>query len=419
VGLPRPRTLTKLTFANQSFTLADVWTISTTGVITVVGSGTAGWVTQASSALDNYDARVTIDTTGGLGAGVFKVTMDGANSISGQILIPSGAGKYAVPNTGVVLTFSGTFTALDEYRFTTATASFGTSDVTAAIVALRLLATEWRFVHVVGMGADSAAAAAMASAVDTQMTLCEAEFRYVFGVVECPTNGSPGGSAESDSTVATTFAGFSSDRVMVCARDVQHQSLLTGRYIRRNVAISATARIAGRSLSISPAEVGDPPQPLPRVKSIYSDESSSGALDAARFLTVRTHIGTPGYFITRGNMMATAGSDFSSVMNRSVVDEGCRLLRAALLVYLNSRVRVDKKTGFIDERDAVSIERTVRQKVLAGLGDDAVDVIVSVKRDENILSTHRLPVNLGVIPFGYAEYIPATVSLVNPAVVTA
>lgn len=411
-----PGTLTKVTFAAaQTWVANDVYTVATTGVVSLVGSGPAASnVTHVSSPLDAYDVRMTVTTTGAAGAGVFKYSVDGGNNTSGEILIPSG-GRYAIPDTGVVLIFSGTFTALDVYSFTTTTASFGNSDVQTAITTLLGRAEEWRFIHIVGMGANVAAAASLGSAVDTLMTTAETQFRYVWTIVEVPTNGSPGGSTEADSAVAAGVAAFTSARVMFCAGDVQHQSVLTGRLIRRNLAVACSARIASKPLSVSPAEVGDPAEPLPRVKSLYRDEAATPALDAARMTTATSIIGETGYFITRGRMMAAAGSDFESVMNRSVVDEGCRLGRKALIVYLNSKVRVDKKTGFIDERDAVKVERTVRQKIVAGLGSDAVDVIVTVSRTEPILSTKRMPVDIGIIPFGYAEFIPTTIGLVNPA----
>ncbi len=105
-----PGTLCKVTFSDQSYTTAAVWTITTAGGISLSGTGTVGWVTQVSSPLDVYDIRVTIVTTGALGAGVFTYSLDGSNTTSGQILIPSG-GVYVIPNTGIFLTFAGTFTA--------------------------------------------------------------------------------------------------------------------------------------------------------------------------------------------------------------------------------------------------------------------------------------------------------------------
>lgn len=420
-----PGTLTRVTFAAaQTWVANDVYTVSTTGLITLVGSGPAASnVTQASSPLDGYAVRVVIDTAGGLGAGQFKWTIDGGNNTSGQVLIPSGA-KYAIPNTGIVLTFSGTFVALDDYRFTTTTATFSTGDVTTAMVALRALPFEWFMVHVVGMGANAAAAATMASTMDTQMAAAESEFRYAFGVVECPTSGSivtGGVSVETDTTVATAFASFVSERTMVCAGDVQHISVLSGQMLRRNVATVATSRLCGIQPSEHPghpATSGTLKKPdLQNVKSLYRDESATQGLDAARFTTARTHTGFPGYYITRGNMMAISGTDFSSVMNRRVIDIACTVTRRTVLPILNQKIAVDKTTGFIHTLEADAIESIIENALRAALVSrgDATDVHAAVKRDEPILTTKTMPITIGVTPYGYPEKIAVTIGLRNPA----
>lgn len=419
-------TLTKVTFAAGTYVANDVYTIATTGRVTLVGSGPAASnVTQASSPLDSFDVRMVVSTTGAEGAGVFTYSLDGANNVSGQILIPSivsASSRYGIPDSGVVLVFSGTFTVNDDYRFTTTTATFTTGDVTNAITVLRADATEWGFIHVVGMGANSGAAASMASTLDTQMTVCETEFRYVWAAMETPTAGSitsSGVSVEADSAVAASFASFASSRVMVCAGDFQHVSSLTGNKIRRNASTTITSRIAHIPVSEDPAWVGR--GALKNVKSLYRDEAKTTYLDAQRFATLRTHIGLQGYYVTNGMMMASAGSDFTYVQFRRIVDVACRTARQALLPYLSQKIRVDKKTGFIDPRDAVTIERNVNAKLNAALvaPDDAVDTIVAVSRTEPILSTLTMPVEIGVLPFGYSKFIRANIGLLNPAAVAA
>lgn len=419
-------TLSKVTFAAGTYITGDIYTFATnvSTAATLTGTGPAGSnVTQVSSPLDGYSVRVVVTTTGGLGAGIFTYTVDGGNNVSGQILIPSG-GRYAIPNTGVVLVFSGTFTAADDYRFTTTTATFATSDVTAAVVALRALPNEWFMVHVVGMGADAAAAASMASTLDTQTTAAATEFRYVFGVVECPTSGSitsGGVSAQSDSTVAAAFASFSSERVAVCAGDVQHVSVLSGQMLRRNLGTVYTSRLCAIQPSEHPghpAATGNLKKAdLANTKSIYRDESATPTLDSNRFVTARTHIGVPGYFITRGRMMAAPGSDFESVMNRRVVDIACSVTRRTVLPILNQKVAVDKTTGFIHTLEADAIESTIKDALRAALvvRGDATNVDAAVKRDEPILTTKTMPITIGITPYGYPETINVTIGLRNPA----
>jgi hypothetical protein len=408
-----PGTLTKVTFAAGTYVATDVYTIATTGGVTLVGSGpAAGNVTHVSSPLDGYDVRVTIVTTGALGVGTFTVSVDGGQNVSAQVLLPSG-GSYAIPGTGVVLGFSAaTYNAGSIYSFTTLPAAYSNSDVTTAIAALLALPTEWGFLHAIGMGANAAAAATLAATVDTQMTVAETAFRYVFGVVECPTS-------ESDSTIATAFVNFASTRIMVCAGDIGHLSTLSGRVIRRNVATVATSRIAAIQPGEDPAWVGR--GALKNVKSLYRDEQKTPLLDAARFTTARTHVGLAGYYLTNGNMMAAGGSDFNFVMRRRVMDVACRITRAGLLPRVNQAVRVDRKTGFIDERDAVTIERLLTAQLTAAVVDtsDASAASVVVSRTENMLSTNRLPVDVRVVPLAYAKTIKTTIGFSNPALLAA
>lgn len=406
-----PGTLTTLTFSAHAYTSGDVWTIATTGVITVVGTGTASWVTQASSPLDAYAIVVTVAAAGALGAGIFTYSVDGGNNTSGQILIPS-SGIYAIPGTGVVLTFSAaTYVLGDVYTFSTTGASFGTSDVNAAMAVLTADAREWAFFQIIGQGASAAAAASMAAVVDTQAFIAEAGFRYVFGISECPT-------VEVDATITAAFASFVSTRTMVCVGDIGHISSVTpGRVIRRNCATVIASRIALCQPKEHPGKFS-----LGAVKNVKSLYPNFGAttwnpitLDGARFATMRTLPKAVGYFVTRGNLMAANGSDFSNVMNRRCMDLACGFGYQALLQILNSEIQTDPSTGFIYEPVAAGVEVFTRAQIITGLGGNITQARVTVSRTEPILSTKKFPVSIGIIPFGYAEFINVTIGFVNPA----
>jgi len=406
-----PGTLTTVTLASgQTWVLNDVYTIDTLGAITLTGSGPAASnVTQVSSPLDAYSIVLTITTAGGLGAGVFTYSVDGGNSVSGQIAIPSGSGKYAIANTGVVITFSGTFTAGDTYSWTTTAAGFSTSDLTTALAALRAAAPEWGFVHVVATWTNASGAAAAAAIVDTQMATAETQFRFAFGIIECPTS-------ESDSTVAAAFASFSSLRTMVVAGDVGAVSPINGRILRRNAAWIVAAHIAGIQPGEDAGFVGST-KPIRNVASLYRDEQKTQLLDAQRFTTMRSIPGRAGYFITNGNMMAPSGSDFNLVQRRRVMDAACRIARQAELPYLNGSVRIDPSTGYIDERDAQQFEAKVNSQLSSGVVStgDASSSSVVVNRSANILSTSILPVTVRIVPLGYLKFIATNIGFSNPA----
>lgn len=402
-GMP----LVTIAAAAQTYTLNDVWTISPTGVITVVGAGTAGWITQTSSPVDAYSIIVTIVLGGALGTATFTYSTDGGNNVSSTIQVPGG-GLYAIPGTGVFLTFAGTFVADDTYTMTSTPAATSTGDVTTGLTALLADSRSWGFVHVVGTPSSAAAGASLAAVVDTSMTAAETNFRYVFGVVECPTT-------ESDATVIAAFASFASNRIMVGAGDVGHISRLTGLITRRNCAWVITSRIAGIRPGKDPAAVGL--GSIPNVRSLYRDERRTPALDAARFATMRTFIDFPGYYVTNGNMMAAGGSDFTLVQYRRVMDRACQIVRAFEIPLLSEEVRIDLTTGYIDERDAQAFEAKGNSALATGLiaTKDASGATVSVSRTTNLLSSGSEPVQVSIVPLAYLKELNNTIGFSNPA----
>jgi hypothetical protein len=406
-----PGMLSKVTLAGaQTWVANDVYTIATDGTVSLVGSGPATTnVTHADSPLDAYSVLITMTTAGALGTAVFTYSMDGGLNTSPQIATPSG-GKYPIPGTGVMATFAGTFTAGDTYAWTTTAASFSTSDMTTGLQILQASPVEWSFAHVVGTWSNAAAAKTAAAIADTQMTACENAYRFVWTVIECP-------AAEGDSTVATTFADFVSARVMVCVGDAMMVSPINGRILQRNAAWTVTSKIASIPVGQDPAWVQDPPKPLKNVFSIIRDEQKTEFLDAQRFTTLRTHPGISGYFITNGRTMAAAGSDYTYIQHRRVMDAACRIVRQAELPYLNGSMRVDPKTGYVLEKDAQAFEAKVNAKLKTGIvatGDASASSVV-VNRTTNILASNNLLNTVRVTPLAYLKTITTSIGYSNPA----
>jgi hypothetical protein len=404
---------TKLAFGNFTYVANDIYTVGLNGVVVRTGSGTSSALDGTThSPVDAYDIWVEITASGALGAGAFRYTLDGGSNYSGSILLPS-AGVYVIPGTGIVLTFAGTFTVADVYKGTSTHASSSGSDITAAFTGLLANASEWGLAHVGGTPASAAAAATLAATVGAQMDLAQASYRFVRAIMQCP-------SSEGDSAVAAAFASFAHPRVGVCVGDVYLVSPVTGLVDKRNLAWAYTARLSATKLSSHPGQIdaSNNGGALRNVRSIVRDEFATPGLDDARFVTARTVIGLPGYYITRGKMMALAGSDFSNIMNCRVMDRACTVERAAALFFMNLDVRIDPDTGHIDERDAMKMEAVCQSKLEADLlGDngEASAVRVAVSRTDNLLSTSTLNVEVSVIPKGYTETIKMSIGFKNPA----
>jgi hypothetical protein len=400
----------RLVFANVTYVANDVYKVGLNGAVVLeTGSGPATALDgSVHSPLDTYAVWVQIMASGETGTAQFKYSLDGGNNWSAPIVT---AAKVVIPESGVVLAFTGTFTVDDIYKGTTKPASFGPAEVTAGGAALRANSSEWGLLHVVGTGATAVAAASMASTVGTILSTLQAEFKYGRGIVECP-------QTEGDTAVKLAFVDFVDPRVAVCVGDVDLISPITGRRDRRNLAWAYSARLSAIKLSSHPGQVADSDNggPLDNVAAIYS-VGSVDDLDANRFVTVRNLGGQPGYFISRGRMMASPGSDFSSIMNCRVLDRACTVARSAMLLYLNKAVRMDKVTGHIDERDALDMEAVLGSKLEAALisEDEASVVTASISRTDNLLSTSTLNVEVSVVPKGYPETIRISLGFKNPA----
>jgi hypothetical protein len=399
----------RLVFANDTYVANDVYTLNLDGTVTRTGTGVATSLDgSVHSPVDTYDLWVQITTAGAVGTSTFRYSLDGGNNWSGSIATVA---KYPIPGTGVILAFSGTFVLDDLYKGVSAPAAYTTTELTAGFTALLANSSEWGFVHVVGVPANAAAAATLAGTVGSQLDSAAVAFRYGFGLIECP-------QTQGDSTIKSAFSAVTAVRVGVSVGDVDLISPLTGRRHRRNNAWAYAARLSATKLSSHPGQVdsSDNGGPLKNVPAIYS-VSSPDDMDANRFVVMRSLIGQTGYFIARGRMLASPGSDFSYVQNRRVMDRACTVARSAMLLYLNKAVRMDKVTGYIDERDAIEIESVLRAKLSAALvsDDEVSSIAVSVSRTDNLLSTSTLNVEVSIVPKGYLETIKVTLGFKNPA----
>lgn len=402
-------TLTTLSFTGGSagaFVLGDVWSIATTGTATLTGTGTGTVAISVASPVDSYTAKVTIVAGGALGTATFSYSLDNGRTSSPTLLVPSG-GVYVIPDTGLVLTFSGTSTAGDYFTFTTASAGFSTSDLTAAMTAVLADPREWAFAHVVGMAANVSGAASMTATLQTQLDSAASQYRFARGIVEVP--------VDTDSNILSGFASTAATRVNVTAGTAYVTSVLNGRIQPR----SAGWAVAARAAKVSPAEdLGRIASgSLSGVVALVRDENATQGLDAAYISTLRSIIGRTGAFVTTGRLRGGAGSDFVLWQNGRVMDIACKAARDALLTFLNESVRANKTTGYILEGDARAIENFVEAQVRGAVTQPgyASDITFKVLRNVNILSTQSLPTELTIIPLGYARAITLLIGFQNPA----
>lgn len=392
----------------------------TNSAITHTGGGPV--VTIAGAPKDDYQASLVVVIGGALGAGTFKVSLDGGDNYSAEITIPSG-GTYLIPGTGVTVTFpAGTYVAGDTYAWTSTAPSFSVSDMSAALDVLLADQTKaWGFVHIVGAGVDATAALAMATALGSKMDTAFALGRPAFALLELP--------AVDKALLTTGLAGFAHPRVAVVGGYEELVSDISARVYKRPAAWPVAARIAKVPISVDPSRNASDSDLealagvvtlVPRgavAASGYHDEGATPGFDGARIISLRTILGRQGFYITNPNLMAASGSDFKWIMYRRVMDRACSITRTGMLAYLNKGLRTNPTTGFILELDAQGIENNLKAQLSAALvqAGHASAVSVVVNRADNLLTSPTLRVKVRITPKGYAKQVEVEMGFRNPA----
>lgn len=388
--------------------------------VTQTGAGLATVANSSSTPNDNRDIVIKIGLGGVVATATFQFSLDGGATYNGKEIAT--AATYAIPDTGVTVAFDstpGSFVAGDTYAFSVTAPSFSTSQMGTAFDALAASGRTFSVCYVTGIPTDTAAAVAMAAALDTKLaSLRSSRSQYACGIVDGP-------SGVADATVIAGVASTTSaGGVVTLAADfVRLTSALSLRSEKRPLGWALATRIMPRPISEDAgrvktgalpgvaklkSEAGDP------VSYTYHNEFTSPGLDQARLTTARTWPGKAGVFLTQWVTLAALGSDFALGQNRRVMDAALTAGHAAMLEYANDGVRVNAN-GTIDERDALHIEADVSAKLRAALGDDVVDVSVLVSRSEVILTTKKLPYRVRVLPLGYAKFIEGEYGFVSPS----
>lgn len=394
--------------------------IPVAGAVTKTGTGPTITVKVGSLPLDDYEVVVLVTRAGVAGVAACRVSLDGGRTYGPEVVLPMGTpadgGDPEVPgelkigsDDEVTLSIPtvGSFGEGDTYSFTCAAAIPTSVEIGAAIDKVLLDAREWGFLHVAVTPATVADSKTLATAVGAKMVAAETSHRYAVALVQV--------AKDTDTNTIAAFSAFADTTVMASAGDAFIVSPISGRIHKRNAAYAIGARLArapihedlGRFASGS----------LPGVDELERDERETPGLDAARFATLRTHIGQPGHYVTSGKLMSPPTSDYRHIQHKRIINTGRRVTRQALMRYLNDTVRVNATTGFILETEARNIERNVAAQLEAALvaPGHASAVSVQVPRDENLISSEHLSVEIRVVPLGYLRAITATVGLDNPA----
>jgi hypothetical protein len=385
-------------------------TAGTLGAITKVDSHGGPTITDSTTASnDAYEVLLEIVLGGAVATATFKMSLDGGDTFGATTV--TAATVSNIYSSGINLAFAaGTYVAGDQYSATTTPPTVSALGVSNAIDAAFENGTEFRLIHVVGHASAGSGTATSAAAVQTIMNSAALnDYRYAYAVLDA--------ADDTDANLVTAFASVSANRVAVGAGFCEVISPLTQRYYERSQAWVIVAEIMRRPLSVDPGFFGEGYGSVTGVTELYRDERTDTLLDAARFLTLRTHVGRAGFYVTRGRMMAALGSDFDSNTHRQVMDATCKVTYNALLPYLNADLALDADTGLIIEDEAQAIEADVNGRLAAYITSPghASDAQFLLDRTYDVLTNETLKVKTRVLRKAYARTIENTLSFRNPA----
>lgn len=438
-GYQLPGTYVNIVFVAGTYVAGgtpDIYTISTLGAIAHPQGAGPAVPTFTASPVDNYNAKVTIGTGGALGTATFIYSLDNGESnlngagVNSATVVTPGGGAYAIPYTGIVMTFASTFVAADYYTFKTATATASSADVTSAITALTstyLNQAIYSLVTLIGQYANIAAWATNAAALESFATTLFNNGVYVRCINEMPTVGTITASAaavvvdvaETDSVVIASRATVSAPHVNGCAGDELLFSPITGLTLRRSAAWPVAMR---SSLFEASRNVGDVSAGgVPGVIYLFRDENATQGMDAAGITTLRSFPGSggvAGFYITDAHTCSLSTSDYYPWTNARVIDRGCGIARLNSLPLVNTKIPTTTRNGLvgvITEKKAQQVEGKLNSALRTGMVDtspqDAVAASTSVNRTHNILSDGNLILSVAIQPFAYSRIVTVNIGM--------
>jgi len=376
--------------------------------------------TVGATANDDYEVKVVITTGGTRGTAgiVYKYSLDGGRTYSTLTALGTSV-AIAIPNSGGV-SFdlgAGTFIAGDYWTARTTAPLWSSSDLGAALDALKNTNLSWEFVEVVG-NIDATAFGVLETKLNSMASA--GKYRWAMGHPRMPNAG------ESETAYKTAmdgiFGSLASKQISLWPAGSKTISSVSARNYRRPPSFSIAAKHSAVSEEINVAAIDEGPIPGVQIRDANGnpdehDEAVNPGLDDSRFGTLRTWDGYPGVYVTWPRILAPVGSDFQIIPYRRVMNLFCETVRNYMLLRIAKPIRVDKDSGFILEEDALEIESGVLAQLRAVLltkpKASAVQFVLS--RTDNLLSTQTLTGDGRLVPLAYPKFIAVTLGFNNPA----
>jgi hypothetical protein len=383
------------------------------GAVVHTGAGTSVVTATVGTPNDDYNARIRFILPGTIGvAGITYVySLDGGLTESAAQALGT-ANTIVIPNSGVTFSLGAGTVLAGQLELVPCTGPrMTTSDVSAALDALRTSSQPWEMVFLAGHDC----VAATITLIDTWLAAREAEGRYRAFVANTVFRTSAQTEAQYATALDTALTASATIRGAVGADGGDCVSTIPGRAItqKRPTALALTARLMDIDYGVDAAYVSLGPVPgfaLADSKGNPNnhDENLYPGLDALRFATLRTFDRKSGTFITNPNVLSTQGSDFVWMQHVRTMNRACEIAYDVLTQQLSRGINKSPKAGpngeiFIAEEDAQRIEALVNQ-ALYELRGQVSDLLFSLSRTDNIGSNGPVTLN-GAVKIAALAYV--------------
>lgn len=387
--------------------------------LTALSFGSTGTMTVSGAPNDAYVVSVQIVTAGTLGTAAFRVSLGASNGLpiySGAIYqIPVG-GTFLVPETGITLTFAGTFDQGDLFSFTSTAPLSTLSDVSAALTYFITRPEQASLIAVAGQ-IPVAALPAWIAALNVLANQLEAAKKYCRIMLEIEGPAAGVANAVWAATVTSTLASLASPRLSLFGGNANTVSSLPLPQAGRPETVNGNRNTFARLLALSTGtDVGDQTNSgaLTSVTSANQTDVAT-SLAAARCSYLYLLSGVPGVQADALLFDAPTG-DFSYMTYGRVLDEAMFYAYQRQTKYLNT-AQQRNPDGTIKAAAAIAIQKDLRQVLLDKMvkPGNANDIQVVVDRTN---TDNRLRITYYVQLLFYVKSIDGKAGVVQSLTAT-
>ena len=161
---------------------------------------------------------------------------------------------------------------------------------------------------------------------------------------------------------------------------------------------------------------------VPIVAGYFSNDTKvtrgvADALDTKGWIVMTPYPQRSGFYWGVDNTCASADDDYSTIVNRRVIDKAMFIAYNTYITEIMDEVQIDAETGKLDPGVVKYLEGKITNAVnsLMTSGGEISGMSAFIDPAQNILSTGKLVVKLSIVPVGYTKTIEVNLGFSNPA----